>query len=306
MVAVFLGVVLPALALKILTTLHTTEPMPHAEVEKKYMIPVVDGEEKTEMMELETYVTAVVLAEMPADFDSEALKAQAVVARTYALRRCSLADKHDRGAVCTDAKCCQAFCKPESYLTNGGTIDQLQKVGTAVMATQNQVLVYDGELIEATFFACSGGCTEDAVAVWGTDIPYLQATNSPGEETADTYLQTQQFSRSQFAACLGISEDSLVGNFIGPVTYTRGGGVESAMIGDQTYTGIELRQKFGLNSTALWITAIGDTITITTRGHGHRVGMSQYGADAMARQGSDYKQILAHYYQSTNLTQWNG
>lgn len=306
MTALLLGLVLPAVAMKVVTMLHTPEQMVQTDIEPEYTISVLGSDGIVAQMELERYVTAVVLAEMPAEFETEALKAQAVVARTYALRRCTLGDKHPQGAVCTDFKCCQAYCTPEEFLMHGGTAEQLQKVCAAVTDTKQQVLLYDGVLIEATFFACSGGSTEDAVAVWGSDIPYLQATNSPGEEAAETYLQTQQFSRSQFAAQLGVPPESLAGNFIGPVTYTRGGGVENAVIGEQTYTGIELRQKLGLNSTAFWITAIGDTITITTRGHGHRVGMSQYGADAMARQGSDYRQILAHYYQNTQLTQWHG
>ena len=170
--------------------------------------------------------------------------------------------------------------------------------------TKNMVLTYNGELIEATYFSNSGGRTEDAQSVWGSDIPYLQAVDSPGEEAYGHYTDTVKFTAKEFQQLLGDELLGRSGTWIKSVTYTPGGGVDTIKIGNVTYTGTKLRSLLGLRSTAFVITASGDSIIITTKGFGHRVGMSQYGADVMAVNGSDYRQILKHYYQNTTLQQW--
>lgn len=251
-------------------------------------------------MELEEYVTCAVLGEMPADFETEALKAQAVVARTYALKGNGW--KHSGGAVCTDSGCCQAFCSEQAYLDAGHTQQDLNKISDAVLQTAGKVLTYNGALIEATYYSCSGGRTEDAVAVWGQDIPYLQSVESPGEERASHYIDTVTYDRSELEQVLG---ENLSGNWLGTVTYTRGGGVETIEIGSKAYKGTEVRQLLGLRSTAFVMTAVGDTVTVTTKGYGHRVGMSQYGADAMAVSGNTFDSILAHYYPGSELEDFN-
>ena len=251
--------------------------------------------------DLDTYVLGVVLGEMPADFETEALKAQAVVARTYALKRNSTGKKHKNGAVCVNPGCCQAYCAVEAYLKQGGTLSSVNKVLSAVEETQGQVLTYNGNLIEATYFSCSGGKTEDAVAVWGTDIPYLQAVDSPGEENADYYADTVKYSAKEFATRLGIKASGAASSWFTTVTYTEGDGVDNMVIAGKIFKGTTLRTKLGLRSTSFSISVEGDTIIISTKGFGHRVGMSQYGADAMAVKGSTYKQILSHYYPGTVL-----
>ena len=172
----------------------------------------------------------------------------------------------------------------------------------AVELTDNQVLTYNGELIEATYFSCSGGRTEDAVAVWGTEIPDLQAVDSPGDESATHFVDTAEFSATEFASLLGISPTGSTSSWLGAVTYTDGGGVDTMVIGGKLLSGTEIRQKLGLRSTAFSMHATADKIYISTRGFGHRVGMSQYGAEAMAVRGSDYQEILSHYYPGTQLT----
>ncbi len=266
-------------------------------------IPVLMEDGYVEVMELDTYITGVVLKEMPASFENEALMAQAVVARTYTLKRNS-AYKHDNAAICTDYSCCQAYCSEEDYLKKGGSVDDLQKVRSAVSATENQVLMYNGQLIEATYFSCSGGMTEDAQAVWGENIPYLQAVESPGEEGASHYTDTVRFPADEFSTLLGQQLTGQPGTWIKQVTYTTGGGVDTIVIGGRKYTGIEIRQLLGLRSTAFVMTAVGNTVTVTTKGFGHRVGMSQYGADAMAVNGANYAEILNHYYPGTQLSTW--
>lgn len=266
-------------------------------------MPVILPDGTTTQMPLDLYVTCAVLGEMPADFEDEALKAQAVVARTYALRRYTVAQKHDGGAVCTDYACCQAFCTEAEYLENGHDQQSLDKISHAVADTTGLVLSYEGELIEATYFSCSGGRTEDAKAVWGEEVPYLQSVISPGEEGASHYIDTVTFTVEQLEQQLGVA---LTGNWLGNVTYTEGGGVDTIEIGQKTFRGTQVRSLLNLRSTAFVMTAVGQTVTVTTKGFGHRVGMSQYGADAMALQGSTFDQILCYYYPGTTLETWTG
>ena len=254
---------------------------------------------KLQEMELSDYLTGVLISEIPGSFHSEAKKAQAIVARTYALRRLGGTDKHP-GAVCTDSSCCQGYLDPEAF-PDAGTVRQARE---AVEATEGMVLTYEGELIDATYFSSSGGMTEDAVAVWGSDVPYLQSVESPGEEMAEHYTDTVFYTQEQLETALGISLGGSAENWIGTVVYTQGGGVASIAIGGRLFRGTELRSLLGLRSTSFTVTAEKGGLTFTTKGYGHRVGMSQYGAQAMALGGSTYGQILAHYYQGTALAQW--
>lgn len=304
--SILLGFLLPWIVL----VLQKEEIMPSetqatfAETQVQHMkttICVVMNGSITEM-DLEDYLVGVVLREMPIDFETEALKAQAVVARTYALRTCQKGTKHNGlGGVCTDSACCQAYRDPQDFLSSGGSQNHLEKVIRAVTDTMGQVLTYEGELIDATYFSCSGGMTEDAAAVWGADIPYLRATESPGEEGASHFTDTVTFSTKEFHNALGVSLKGSASTWLGPVQYTAGGGVDTMEIGGVVYLGTTLRKLLNLRSTAFTMTAVGDTVIVTTKGYGHRVGMSQYGAEAMAVKGSSYEEILAHYYQGTIL-----
>ena len=277
------------------TTAPTIAPeLPEPEV---LWIPVLTADGVVDM-DLEAYLVGVVLAEMPASFELEALKAQAVVARTYALKRVTEGQRHIEGAVCTDSGCCQAYVPPDRY---DGTAAEVAKITDAVMETAGQVLTYLGELAEATYFSCSGGRTEDAVAVWGSDIPYLRSVESPGEEQALPYTKTVRFTPEAFSAALGRTLAGQPKDWLGVVTYTQGGGVATMVVAGVSYTGVSLRKQLGLNSTAFTMTVENGEIVITTTGKGHRVGMSQYGADAMAAAGSSYAEILQHYYPGTKI-----
>ena len=272
-----------------------TETLPRTGI----MVCMEDG--TAVKMDLEEYVLGVVLGEMPSSFEDEALKAQAVVARTYTLRRQNGPSKHASGAVCTDPSCCQAYRAPANYLASGGTDQMVQRVKNAVMDTAGLVLTYRGELIEATYFASSGGRTEDALAVWGSDLPYLQAVDSPEEAYEDRYMAQVVFTAQEFEKALGLELTGSPGAWVRSVSYTNGGGVDAMDIGGHVFSGTELRRLLGLRSTAFVIRAEGDRITVVTRGHGHRVGMSQYGAQAMALEGKTFREILAHYYAGTEL-----
>lgn len=265
-------------------------------------IPVLKGDGQVVDMELEEYICRVVLGEMPASFEVEALKAQAVAARTYTLRSVG-GSKHPDGAVCTSYKCCQAYCEPEGYIRNGGTLANVEKVFGAVRQTAGQVLYYNDKLIMATYFSSAGGTTEDAKEVWGTAFPYLTVVSSP--EGDDRYNgETVTFTAKEFQTLLGVTLKGKPASWFGVVTYTVGGGVDQIRIGGKLYDGVELRGILGLRSTDFTVTTTDTSVTFTTNGYGHRVGMSQYGADAMAATGSDYQQILYHYYTGTELGQY--
>ncbi len=252
------------------------------------------------ILSMNEYLTGVLLAEMPMDFHMEALKAQAVAARTFALKQ----NKHDGADVCGQANCCQAYISVKEYTNAMGREENVAKAQKAVTDTAGKVITYQNDLIDAAYFSCSGGRTEDALAVWGSDVPYLQAVDSPGEESAVYYTYTVNISKEEFCQRLGLDSSQRVA--IENIHYTDGGSVDSIVINGVLLTGMQMRSKLGLRSTAFSITAIGDSVTITTRGYGHRVGMSQYGANAMAAAGCDYAAILTHYYTGTEVCDYVG
>ena len=312
LLAAVLGLVLPTLVLEVALRLEETSPtVATVSREESPEVTAGVGEARDMLlrredgtvteMPLEEYLVGVVLAELPASFEAEAKKAQAVVARTYTWKARTTGGKHGDGSVCTDPACCQAYRDEETYLEEGGTREGLEAAREAVLETAGLVLTYEGGLIEATYFSCSGGSTEDAVAVWGTDFPYLRATSSPGEEGAAHYTDTVRFSRADLESALGIVLEEASGSWVGFTTYTAGGGVNTMRIGGMDFPGTELRRLLGLRSTAFNIQTDAAGVTVTTRGYGHRVGMSQYGADAMAAGGSSYGEILMYYYRGTEL-----
>ena len=194
---------------------------------------------------------------------------------------------------------CQAYCDPATAQEKFGDQweEYLAKLQQAVSETDGQVMTYDGELISATYFSCSGGKTESAQAVWGGEVPYLISVDSPGEEDASSYESTETVDMETFLETLGISEPG-----VGEITYTDGGGVDTIEIGGTIFQGTELRELFGLRSTIFSMEISADAVTFLVYGYGHRVGMSQYGAKAMAEEGSSYEEILTWYYTGAELT----
>ena len=304
--ALWMGLVLPGIVLN--GSVFFLNSWPSQTVVLAETIPVEDVPQHPvllrrtdgmlEEMDMDVYLTGVVLAEMPAAFHAEALKAQSVAARTYARKAFVTGGKHGDGSICGDASCCQAYITEDAYFAGGGTQESLEKVRNAVASTRGQALLYEGELIEATYFSSSGGSTEAAVAVWGVDFPYLQAVPSPGEELPQTIIS---YTPLAFQQALGVILPDPPETWFGEVVYTQGGGVDTMEIGGENYTGLQLRSVLGLRSTDFSMTVDKGLITITTRGYGHRVGMSQYGANAMAEAGSTWQEILAHYYPGTTL-----
>jgi stage II sporulation protein D len=256
-----------------------------------------------------TYLTGVVSAEMPADFEDEALAAQAVAARTYALYKlCSPTDKHDAD-ICGDYTCCAAYMD-ETQLREkwgGDYYVNLQKITDAIRATDGLYLSYDDAPALAVFHSSSGGVTESCANLWGQDIPYLQSVATP--ETAEDvpdFQETVEIAADEFQEIFleKYPDADLPGspeNWITAITRSDSGRVGSAVIGGVTVTGTELRFLFDLRSADMEIETSGSAVTITTTGYGHGVGMSQYGANVMASGGSSYDEILAAYYPGTAL-----
>lgn len=243
---------------------------------------LLDG--AVESMSLNEYVAGVVAAEMPASFEQEALKAQAVAARTNVMRKLAYGSKHGDADICGESTCCMGWKQPESEVFQ-----------QAVEETDGLVVSYDGAIIDAVFFSSSWGNTEDAVEVWGSSVPYLTAVESPERE-----IMTESVTVPLTEFCLAVREYSSDADFSGDwlmdVIRTDSGAVKTAMFGGVELTGPQIRSLFGLKSACFDIELTASGVEFTTYGYGHGVGMSQYGANEMAKSGSDYIEILTWYY----------
>lgn len=306
-----MGILLPILLLSVVVLMGKDKPEPQPQppqttqdvVPQKQMLTVLFADE-TRTMDLDTYLLGVLLGEVPASFELDALRAQAVAARTYTIKQCLSGQRHGSNTLCTDHTCCQAYADPLDYMASGGSESALRRVRQAVEDTTGQVLVYGGELIYATYFSCAGDKTEDAVAVWGQDYPYLQSVPSPGEEDAVFYTDSKTFSAEAFQAALGIRLEGTVDSWFGQATYTDGGGVDTLHICGIPYRGTTLRTLLELRSTVFSVSVQNGQITFQTKGYGHRVGLSQYGANAMAKAGKNYREILTYYYTGAEIVQY--
>ncbi|PHO07496.1 stage II sporulation protein D [Thermoanaerobacterium thermosaccharolyticum] len=274
---------------------------------------VVD-QNKEVKMNLEDYLVGVVAAEMPADFEMEALKAQAVAARTYALsKEISVGGKgcdlHPGSDVCTDSKHCQAWISDDVMRSRWGDKYNLyrDKIVKAVNDTKDLVIVYNDALIEPAYHAISGGETEDAKNVWQENLPYLKSVPSPGEEVAQKFKTTVTVSSDEFvnriksrAPKAKISTKNLLG-YIKNIKRTEAGHVLSLNIGGIDFTGTDIQDLFQLNSTNFSFSMRGNNVVINVIGYGHGVGMSQYGANAMAKGAKNFEDILKHYYTGVEI-----
>ncbi len=263
------------------------------------------------VMDLEAYIVCVVAGEMPISYEPEALKAQAVAARTYAYRKIQQGSCGRSGAdVCTDSGHCQAFSDLQSRKQRwGDNFDANEaKLEQAVYATAGIIMTYGGKPIDALYFSTSGGRTEDVENVYSEALPYLRGVESPGEEDAPRYQSTQSFKSADFIKTLkqanaktGITVKNLAKNIKEPVRFPSGR-VDTIKIGTATFTGKTISRLFSLGTTYFSIAVHAQDVIITTHGYGHGVGMSQVGANAMAKGNSTYDQILRHYYTGIALS----
>lgn len=280
------------------------------EGERRDSIKVYDAQSgELKDMSVHDYLVGVVSGEMPASYQIEALKAQAVAARTYLERKiasggCNEAEGAD---ICTNSAHCQAFCSEKKRKSNwGGDFEKYSaKIEEAVNETAGEVLTYDGRVIEALYHSSSGGSTEDVQAVYGNNLSYLVSVESP-EEIKDITVQTA-FSRDQFISAVkkkypscGLTASGL-NKQVYIESYTESGRAAVVKLGKLSLTGRELRGLLGLRSTDMSIAFDKNNIYFTTVGYGHGVGMSQVGANVMAKDGADYREILLHYYNGAEI-----
>ncbi len=246
-------------------------------------------------IELEEYLVGVVAAEIPASFNVEALKAQAIVARTYTLKRLS------RGLTLGDTVATQEY-KDINQMKNtwqGDFQKYYDKIKSAVDATKGKYITYGGTYIDAVYHSTSNGYTEDSIYVWGNNIPYLKSVDSSWDKSASSYLRTETKDYNTILNVLGISINA--DTPIEILSRNASGRITSIKIGDSTYTGVDLRNMLGLRSADFDIVVQNGNLVFTTRGYGHGVGMSQYGANGMANSGYNYAQIITHYYQGVQI-----
>lgn len=246
-------------------------------------------------IELEEYIVGVVGAEMPASFNKEALKAQAVLARTYALKSIK------NNTRLTDSSSTQNYKSVDELknMWNTSFNKYYQKIVSAVNETNKMVLTYKGDLIEAVYHSTSNGKTEDAVNVWGNSFPYLVSVESNYDNTNPSFLKDQFISYAEISNKLSMNIN--IDTNFEILSKTIGDRVDVIKINDVSYSGVEVRSLLGLRSADFSIIKNENGVVFQTKGYGHGVGMSQYGANGMAKNGYNYSQILSHYYPKTTL-----
>ena len=275
--------------------------------ELSFTVLTADGVETVTMSD---WLPGVVAGEMPALFEEEALKAQAVAARTYIMYSMGREKPaHPEADVCDDPACCKAHSTDEALREKWGKSyeENMARVLEAVRSTDGEYMSYGGEVIQAVFHSSSAGRTEDSAAIWQAE-PYLVSVESP--ETAEdvpNYVTSVTVSPEDFrAAVLAVHPEAEFGEdpafWLGAAVRDASGRVESVDIGGAQVPGTELRTLFQLRSTAFTLDYTAEGFLFTVTGYGHGVGMSQYGANVMAEDGADYEEILTHYYPGAELT----
>ena len=281
---------------------------PGSDASRLVRVRMEDGTVAT--LTLADYLWRVVAAEMPASFEREALWDEAVTARTYTLYQMGIGTNpnHPEADMCTDIACCQAYLDPDQAAANwgDGASAYAAKITDAVSSTDGQAIFYEGALIDAVFFSSAAGRTLDAVEVWGGSVPYLTGVESPEGEEVPNYHTTVAVSLEDFRETFlaQYPQADLSGapsGWFQSLRPTSSGGVNTVEVGGVVVKGSELRSLFGLRSAHFTVTAGAEGVTFSVTGYGHGVGMSQYGANAMARAGASWQEILEHYYTGVTI-----
>ncbi|MBB6638113.1 stage II sporulation protein D [Cohnella thailandensis] len=274
-------------------------------------------EKRVESVSLEQYVRGVVAAELPLEFEPAAMEAQALAARTYIVRRLLLEDRTgipETGAASeadvTDTVSHQVYKSLKEMQELKQSNEQgWNKVNLATLRTKGRVIVYEGEPIEALYFASSNGHTENSEEVFGTKLPYLRSVDSPWDRTeASDWVEKSTFSLAEFYRKMGVGSVAAVAGGAGKssiriLDLTDGGRVKELLVGDERIPGKTVREKLGLRSAAFTLKQDKRGVHITTYGSGHGVGMSQWGAEGMAEQGMRAEEIIEYYYKGVQLAE---
>lgn len=291
-----------------------TKEITYEEVDKDS--PIINvynvDEDKVQKIDIEEYLYGVISSEMPSTFDEEALKAQAIAARTYVIYKMenNITTGHKSATVCTNSAHCQAYTsykdlkrvKSEDWFKK----DYL-KVKKSVDDTKGQIVTYKDKAILPLYFSTSSGKTENSKDVFSTQYPYLVSVESPYEENSPKYLTTYSITKSKFIKYMkkiypqiNISSDKL-DKEVGILNRTEGGCVKIVEVGNVKINGTDMRKIFNLNSANFTINYNNDEINFTVKGYGHGVGMSQWGAEGMAKRGYKYYDILFHYFKGIDI-----
>ena len=295
---------------------ETIEILPPGEADSGCLIRVLLGQEVRELP-MNEYLQAVLRAEMPASFEQQALCAQAVAARTYTLYKLQNGGNHgDTADICGDSTCCQAYLDKDAAAKNWGAQTELYeaKIENAVSMTDGQVMLYQDQPILAVFHSSSAGLTKSSGEVWTQDLPYLQSVTSPenGGEIPNYYSRVElteaEFRETFLKAHPEADFSAAPQQWVTGLTVTEGSNVQSVTIGGVTVRGAEVRRIFSLRSASFEIEVKDGNVVFYVTGFGHGVGMSQYGANEMAKQGSGWQEILEHYYTgiSFGIRTWQG
>ncbi len=266
---------------------------------------------KVEEVNLDEYVACVVSAEMPVSYDMEALKAQAIVARTYTIYKITTSKKHSDADICDKSTCCQAWISKENRLKKWNKEDansNWNKISQAVNDTIGKIVTYNGNPINAFFHSNSGGKTEVPLYVWGgTGYPYLQVVETAGEDAYSQYSSEAKFTQKEFIKKVTEKHKDFKIDFkekdcIQITQRDESDRVVTVKIGNLNLSGVETRTLLGLRSSNFEVEINDDEVLFKVIGYGHGVGMSQTGADAMAKQGSNYEEIIKHFYTGVEIT----
>lgn len=268
--------------------------------------------DEIEELPLDKYLFGVVSAEIPANYNIEALKAQAIAARTYTIYQIKNSKgKHDNADICDDYACCQAWISKEDRMERWNENEKeenWEKIKKAVTETAGLIVTYNGNPIDAFFHSNSGGTTEMASNVWGGEnYPYLQSVETSGENEYSEYSSEVEISKTELIKKLKEKHPEVNINFnekdsIKITEYTESGRVRNIKFGNVELSGTETRSLLGLKSTNFSVEIGNEKINFHVLGYGHGVGLSQTGADSLAKQGYNYEQILKHYYSGVEIT----
>lgn len=292
------------------TTEETKEEIANQSQETIAVFRTIGNE--TVDMTLFEYVCGSVAAEMPLAYHEEALKAQAVACYTNALRLKNSQKESSEGDISDDSTVHQGYIDQSQRREKwGADFDKYeQKLQNVVKSVENEAIFYNGELCVAAFHAISCGKTESAENIWTTEVPYLKSVKSEGDKLSPQYATTVSFNKKDFvnqAKNLNISEDDIskLKNSVKITEKSNSGTVLTATVCGKKFTGEQVRKAFSLRSPVFTVKTTADTVTFSVSGYGHGVGLSQYGSDFMARQGSTYKEILEHYYTDIEIKKSN-
>ncbi len=279
------------------------------DIEEKPIKLLHKSDNSIEELGLEEYLINVVSGEMPVDYEFEALKAQAIVARTYTLYQIENSKKHENADICDDSNCCQAWVSKEKRFERWqeNQEEKWEKIKDAVYSCAGEIITYEGKPIDAFFHSNSGGKTEIPINVWGgSNFPYLQVVETVGEDEYSQYYSEREFTLQEVEKKMKDNYKDFSINWndndaISILEYTESSRIKTIKIGNKNISGVEARKIFELKSSNFTFEKNGTNIKFKVIGYGHGVGLSQTGSNTLAKQGKNYEEIINYYYKDVKI-----